>query len=600
MKKLSNKPSIRNLVEICAKKGIKQVIISPGSRNAPLIISFSNHGSFQCLSISDERVAGFFALGIAQQTRKPVIITCTSGTASLNFAPAIAEAFYQKIPLLILTADRPTEWIHQGEGQSIQQRNVFANYVKRSYELPQEATDKDGLWSSNRIVCEAIDQTTQSGGGPVHLNIRFREPLYDIADYQGAALPKIIDTLPIEKKLPENQLEALTKEWRKADKKMILCGLLPLEKENRLNQFLKKINKDSSVIVLAETTANIFGKKFITNFDGVLTTISDKEITAFQPDLLVTIGGSFISKKIKLFLRKHQAKIHWHFENIDYHLDTFQSLNHTIPLNPISFFEQLFGYLPPTPKGELTPTFNRESFFPLKDADSPLGVGGKSVNLSTYQNLWLKRKKKVFVRQKKYLKTLQWSDLQAFNIILPKLPKGTNLHLGNSTPVRYMQLFEPNSAIIYNSNRGVAGIDGCTSTAVGAAFITEKPTTIITGDIAFFYDSNAFWHSHLSPKLRVILINNGGGNIFRFIKGPDTTEQLDQYFETHHEQSAKYIAKTYNLNYFVAENEKELKEVLADFYKKQNNNHPAILEVNTPRLESAEVWREYYKVLKSK
>jgi len=138
---LSNKPHIRNLVEICALKGIEQVIISPGSRNAPLVISFGEHSHFDCISIPDERVAGFFALGIAQQTRKPVIITCTSGTASLNFAPAIAEAFYQKIPLLILTADRPVEWIHQGEGQSVAQRNVFANYVKRSYELPQEVTD---------------------------------------------------------------------------------------------------------------------------------------------------------------------------------------------------------------------------------------------------------------------------------------------------------------------------------------------------------------------------------------------------------------------------------------------------------------------------
>ena len=269
---LSNKPHIRNLVEICALKGIDQVIISPGSRNAPLVISFGEHSHFDCISIPDERVAGFFALGIAQQTRKPVIITCTSGTASLNFAPAIAEAFYQKIPLLILTADRPVEWIHQGEGQSVAQRNVFANYVKRSYELPQEVRDKDGLWSANRIICEAIDQTTEGSGGPVHINIPFREPLYEKANYKNSPLPKIIETAAFEKVLTQAQLKAFAEVWHQSTKKMLLCGLLPLEMkaDNKLAPILKQISKDTSVAILPEVTANLLHKRFIHNFDSVL------------------------------------------------------------------------------------------------------------------------------------------------------------------------------------------------------------------------------------------------------------------------------------------------------------------------------------------
>ncbi len=595
---LSNKPHIRNLVEICAQKGIEQVIISPGSRNAPLVISFAEHGQFDCLSIPDERVAGFFALGMAQQTRKPVIITCTSGTASLNFAPAIAEAFYQKIPLLVLTADRPVEWIHQGEGQSIAQRNVFANYVKRSYELPQEVKDKDGLWSANRIICEAIDQTTEGSGGPVHINIPFREPLYDKSDYTDLPLPKIIETAAFEKILLPTQLSTFVNIWQSSKQKMILAGLLPLEKKlgdtlkvsPNLNHLLKKNSQDPTVAVLPEITSNLFHKKFVSDFDSVLSTVSKAEIDQFQPDLLITIGGSFISKRIKLWLRKHPPKVHWHIEEIDYHIDTFQGLTTTINMQPRAFFEQLLPHI--------SDTFKVSDTLRMKNIKAKVSDTLKVSD--SYQKTWLNRAKKVQKTQKKYLKKAVWSDLQAFKIILPALPKNTNLHLANSTPVRYAQLFKTRKDIIYNANRGVAGIDGSTSTATGAAYITQFPTTIITGDISFFYDSNAFWQHHLSPNLRVILINNGGGNIFRFIKGPDTTAQLSAYFEAQQERSAEYIAKTYNLNYFVAENEVALKKILLPFYQQSKNNRPAILEIRTPNVESAEIWRAYYSFLQKK
>ncbi len=589
---LSNKPHIRNLVEICAQKGIEQVIISPGSRNAPLIISFGKHPAFNCLSIPDERVAGFFALGIAQQTRKPVIITCTSGTASLNFAPAIAEAFYQKIPLLILTADRPVEWIHQGEGQSIAQRNVFGNYVKRSYQLPQEVSDIDGLWSANRIICEAIDQTMESSSGPVHINIPFREPLYDTKDYSDMPLPKIIETAAFEKRLLSTQLSTFVNIWKSSNKKMILGGLLPLDKQVSisLNKQLKKISQDPTVAVLPEITSNLHYKNFVSDFDSVLSAVSDTEIASFQPDLLITIGGSFISKRIKLWLRKHPPKAHWHIEEIDYHIDTFQGLTKTVNMKPVAFFEQLLPYVSDTLKVSDTLVSNSKS----SQVSDTLKV---SDTHTTYQTTWKNKAKKIEKRKDKYLNKIGWSDLLAFKNVLPVLPKNTNLHLANSTPVRYAQLFKTRKDIIYNSNRGVAGIDGSTSTATGAAYITQHPTTIITGDISFFYDSNAFWQHHLSPDLRVILINNGGGNIFRFIKGPDTTAQLADYFEAQQERSAEYIAKTYNLNYFVAENEVNLKQVLVPFYKKSTNNRPAILEIKTPNVESAEVWRAYYQYL---
>ena len=563
---LSDKPIVRNLVEISAAKGIEYVILSPGSRDAPLIISFNESDYFKCLSIPDERVAGYFALGIAQQTRKPVIISCTSGTAALNFAPAIAEAFYQKIPLLIVTADRPQEWIHQGEGQSINQRNVFANYIKKSYHLPQDGNDSDNLWSANRMISEAIEQTFVNGGGPVHINIPFREPLYGQADYAGKKLPKITSTARLEKKLSKDTLAELEKKWAIANKKMILCGLLP--KQVALKELLLEIAKDSSVIVLAETTANLIDKKIIQQIDPILTTIKEQEIEAFQPDLLITIGGNFISKKIKQILRKNKPSQHWHIEETDYHMDTFQSLTKSIPIGAATFFGQF--------NLTIDSTFNK----------------------GNYQNLWLNRRHIVNAAHQEYLKQTPWSDLRAMEKIMASIPANSNVQLGNSTPVRYAQLFEADASWQINSNRGVAGIDGSTSTAAGAALVNGQLTTIITGDIAFFYDSNAFWHHHLSPNLRVILINNGGGNIFRYIPGPPTTNQLDTFFEAQHELNAAHIAKTFNLVYYYVAGEEELTAILPKFFRQEAIERPALLEIKTPGAESASILREYFKNLK--
>ncbi len=569
---LSDKPIVRNLVEICAARGINHVIISPGSRNAPLIISFNEHEQFECLSIPDERVAGYFALGIAQQTRTPVIITCTSGTASLNFAPAIAEAFYQKIPLLIITADRPVEWIHQGEGQSINQREVFANYVLKSYQLPQEPTHKDELWSANRMLSEAIDTCYEKGGGPVHINIPFREPLYGQKDYSDEPLPLIAAHIKPNHFLNPAISESLQEQWDEAKKKLIVCGLLPKQQDN-LSQLLEEVSRDTSVAVLSETTSNANNPfSFICTIDGILTLLTEEELAAFQPDLLLIIGGSFISKKLKHFLRNYPPSASWYVGEEGYLLDTFQSVDKWISIPVTDFIAGL----------TTTKFMEDEEVIDLEEG---------------YRELWQNKYEIVKKHHQHFLDKVQWSDLKAYEIIVNALPDGSNLHMGNSTPVRYLQLFPPNSTIHYNSNRGVAGIDGCTSTAAGAAWVNDQLTVLITGDISFFYDSNAFWHQHLSPNLRVIIINNGGGNIFRYIPGPPTTNQLETYFETKQNLNAEHIAKTFNIVYYFAEEEKKLKEIVTKFFQSQANQRPAILEIKTDGEVSAAVFRDYYKSL---
>src|SRR5436190_15537360 len=164
------------LARLSAAKGIRHVVISPGSRSAPLVRAFHAEGNIQCLQVIDERSAGFFALGMAQQLHAPVALICTSGSAVLNYGPSIAEAFYQRIPLLVITADRPEEWVDQGEGQAIRQQGVLSLHMKRSVQLPRNAGDDLSRWHCGRLINEAIDATLLPVPGPVHVNVPFAEP----------------------------------------------------------------------------------------------------------------------------------------------------------------------------------------------------------------------------------------------------------------------------------------------------------------------------------------------------------------------------------------------------------------------------------------
>ncbi|MGK0388278.1 MAG: 2-succinyl-5-enolpyruvyl-6-hydroxy-3-cyclohexene-1-carboxylate synthase [Maribacter sp.] len=560
---LSDKHGVRNLVEICAAKGIRYVIISPGSRNAPLNISFNEHGAFTCLSIPDERCAAFVALGIAQQTRMPAIVTCTSGSASLNFAPAISEAYYQRIPLLILTADRPDEWINQGEGQSIQQKDVYHNYIQKSYHLHLDTDDKDNLWSNDRMICEAIDLSIIKNG-PVHINIPFREPLYNKKDYYRIDLPKISQIIRPKNSLPQNIINDFVSTFHHSKKILILCGLIP-KKNKELNQLLNQLS--DKAVILAETTSNISGKNIYNNTDALLTNYDAEE---FAPDLLITIGHSFISKKIKLWLRASNLNEHWHLSEDETAHDVFKKLTKYIKIAPELFLKNLIN--------------------------TPQPISSTPIN---YQKIWQDKSKETKNKHHQYLEKIPWSDFKLFAELLPQLPLNTNLHMGNSSPVRYIQLFPIRDDILYNGNRGVSGIDGSTSTAAGAALIHHLPTTLITGDIAFFYDSNAFWSHHLTRNLRVIVINNQGGGIFRLIPGPPSTNQLGKFFETTHDFKAKGICDTFHIPYYFADSLETMNEILPKFYAPQENNRPAVLEIQTPREINDKIFKEYYKFLNS-
>jgi len=559
----TDKKGIRLLVAICKAKGLKDIVISPGSRNAPLVIEFTRDAAFRCLVVPDERSAAFVALGIAQQSGLPTAVICTSGSAPLNYSPALAEAYYQRIPLVAITADRPAEWIGQADGQAINQQGIFNNFVRRSVSLPQEPSDEADFWYLQRIVSETLDMAMGPVKGPVHLNVPLREPLYrqETAEEQILKLPS---SLKIQSSLSKEVVEKLADEWNKCKRKMIICG--GLAPSNPVQEILAKFTDDPSLIILTESTSNLNLNQSIACIDRVLATISKNEEKDFTPDLLITLGGPVVSKKIKAFIRRHKPVHHWHLDPDELHIDTYQSLTYHIPLEPDVFLNQL-----------------NENVTPLK---------------STYRNIWLDKDGIAEVAHQDYLVDLQWSDMKVFEHVLQYLPEGSDLQMGNSTPVRYVQLYKAFKQLNYFGNRGTSGIDGCVSTAVGAAISSKKITTLIVGDMAFFYDTNGLWHHHVPANLSIILINNGGGGIFRIIEGPSSVPELEEYFETRHQLNAKNIAATFGLDYSSCSSFNELEELLPLLYVETAK--ASILEIFTPYEENAEVLSSYFKFISDK
>jgi len=580
-------PLAQTVIKLCKAKDIKHIVISPGSRNAPLTLGFTHDDYFKCYSIVDERCASFFALGIAQQIQKPVAIVCTSGSALLNYYPAIAEAFYSDIPLVVLSADRPKYLVGIGDGQTINQQNVFENHILYSADLKQDINNDQDFLKDDELqnfktienkletllgqqqniqrenevnINEALNAAIHKSG-PVHINIPFDEPLYETVD-QLSVKSKVIEYDLKSKQIDGFLINELAESWSSATKKMVIVGV---NMPNTIEQkWLNTLAKDDSVIVFTETTSNLYHSEFFPSIDKIIAPLSEEEFEALQPDILLTIGGLIVSKKIKAFLRNHKPKHHWHIDEYKAN-DTFFSLEHFIKISPNQFFTSFFK--------EVTQGIK-----------------------SDYHEFWTAVKNH---RQKKhtiYLKDIPFSDLTVFDKVLASIPNDSILQLSNSSTVRYTQLFNLNKTLKVYCNRGTSGIDGSTSTAIGCSVINKKQTVFITGDLSFFYDSNALWNNYIPNNFRIIIINNKGGGIFRILPGDKNSENFDTFFETKHQLSAKHLSKMYGFDYNTASNEAELEIELQSFYKE--NKTPKILEVFTPRTLNDSVLLNYFKAIK--
>lgn len=548
----------------CIANKIENVVISPGSRNAPLTIGFVNHPDINTLSVVDERSAAFFALGMAQQLQKPVALVCSSGSALLNYYPAVAEAYYSKIPLVVISADRPKHLIDIGDGQTIRQENVFANHILYSANLkePESAHTSIEFLPNEDLIQKAL-KTAIEKRGPVHINAPFDEPLYETVDEFSIKIHKekqiqnnsLLDEIP----LVVDELQKFADIWNNTSKKMLLLGsCFP---DTMIQIQLDHIVKDPSVLVLTETTSNVYNDKFVNSIDQLIFPLNETRFKELQPEILLTFGGMVVSKKIKQFLRKFKPKYHWHISNQNA-LDTYHCLSHHFEVSPQLFFSQFF--------------------FLTKHMES------------NYQKKWLKSKSERKLMHTRFLKDAEFSDLKVFELIFRSLPQKIHLQLSNSSVVRYSQLFcIPKTTKVF-CNRGTSGIDGSTSTAIGAAYIQKRPTVFLTGDISFLYDSNALWNKYIKKDFRIILINNSGGGIFRFIPGPRSTNAME-YFETPHQLNAEKLCEMYGFIYEKANDKNEFEQQLESLYLL--SDHPKLLEVFTPLKINDVVLKNYFKSL---
>lgn len=560
---ISTKKHIQQLAALLAEKGISDVVISPGSRNGPIIHTLFGSGRFNCRNIVDERSAAYFAIGLSQAIKKPVAIVCSSGTATLNYAPAVAEAFYLNTPLVVLTADRPGYWINQGESQCIPQKNIYREFSKMEVNLPMEETDAE-LVQAGQLINDCLDIVVSETPGPVHINIPLEEPLHDLVE---AELPEI-NINPINtcsKEITNTQVQELASAINKAKKILILGGqqIPDIQLEKSLAEFAEKTGS----VVLNEHLSNLHRDYFCRSIDTLMASLLNDTIEDYQPDLLITFGGQFVSKSLKQFLRKYQPIQHWHISANNEHLDTYQCLSKVIPTDASTFFSSLLD---------------------------PVEKKGKA-----YWKKWKQQEETVNVLRDSYVRKAEFSDLVVFDVITAQLPKNSILHLGNSSPVRYALIFNQAKEVEYYGNRGTAGIDGSLSTAVGFASISEKINTVILGDLSFFYDSNGLWNKYLGNNLRIIVINNGGGNIFGLIKGPSDSPAFKDHFFTENKDKAEALASAFSLEYLKAENKNELDIALTRFFSDKMDK-PALLEVFTNAETNTQTFRGLFKHVKIK
>jgi 2-succinyl-5-enolpyruvyl-6-hydroxy-3-cyclohexene-1-carboxylate synthase len=546
-------PLAQSIIQIFLAKGITTLVISPGSRNAPLTIGFTSNPAFTCYSIADERCAAFFAMGIAQQIKKPVAVVCTSGSALLNYYPAVAEAFYSQIPLIVISADRPQSKIDIGDGQTIRQENVFANHSLYNANL-NEMVSVENDTKINEAINTAIDKK-----GPVHINAPFEEPLYETVSELSVSV-NTIASANVTQTIAVDDLTEFTSIWNNSARKMVLVGVN--DPNSVSDQTVEALANDSSVVVFTETTSNLHHPSFINNIDTIITPFTKEDFEDFRPDVLITFGGMIVSKRIKAFLRKYKPKHHWHIDTLRAY-DTFGVLTKHFNVNPNSFFDT---FLPLT-----TPI--KSDYF---------------VKMEAVQTL---RKEK----HKVYLAKIPFSDFKVFEKVMQQVPKKAQLQISNSSAIRYAQLIDIDPSIEVYCNRGTSGIDGSTSTAIGAAVANAKQTVLITGDISFLYDSNALWNNYIPKNFKIIVINNGGGGIFRILPGHEETPVFNTFFETSHCLTAEHLAKMYGFEYTIASDESSLLNSLTDLYAQ--NEKPSILEIFTPTLDNNTILLQFFKEL---
>ena len=553
----SSIPSAFLIVELLRLHGVKEIVISPGSRNAPLTIGFSENKAFNCHSIVDERSAAFYGLGLAMAKNEPVVLVCTSGSALLNYFPAVAEAYYSDVPLLVISADRPEYLLEIGDGQTILQEGVYGRMIAHSTRLLlDDSSNQDSINSINKSRIEESLVQLKNTQRPVHINIPFDEPLYNKTEeplfFVEAERLKSKDQV-------EDSLSIELVSTNRPLKVMCLVGTLrPSAEEIR---WLTDLQSHHSVLFLHESLSQLNLADTIDSIDTLIAPLEKLEnssdyLNRLLPDLLITAGGMIVSKKIKALLRAHKDLIHVHLKGSPAR-DTYFALKGCLKIDS------------------------------LKNLLNTLEID------DSYQKYWMSHYKALEKRRSEYIENAPYSDFKAYAKIFKAIPERYVIHMANSSAIRYAQLFP--TANDQFCNRGTSGIEGSVSTAVGYAKGTDHPVILVTGDLSFLYDYNALWTRDLPSNFRIIIVNNSGGGIFRILPGKENSLYFSEYFETRHQFTARHLAKHFDLDYNSVKASNDLENALDSFFN--YSSKPKLLEVITHPQNNEAILLNYFKAL---
>lgn len=560
----SNKENVNILTSLLLEYGVSDAVVCPGSRNAPIVHNLSVCEAIRCRPVTDERSAAFYALGLAIATRRPTVVCVTSGSALLNVMPAVAEAAYQHVPLVVISADRPQQWIDQLDGQTIPQSDALGRFVRKAVQLPEPHNDEE-RWLCRRLVNEAMHLATCRQGAPVHINVPISEPLFEFNTEQ---LPQLSRFNNIKRAAIKDTSMDMPEAFHNATRPMIVIG--QLAHGTISHETIRSLSE--KYVVMSEPLSN---PSYMTiHFDEAIryivsdnSSINDDEDdkTAYYPDYVIYVGDTLVSKPARRFLRNAKAPSCLITPDAaDIH-DPLMTLTDIVECDTDSINALLASLCEAADTDERCRFHDRWQSF----------LDAYAAHADAYAPEYS-----------------QMATVKYFEEQLADLDIDICVHYANSSAVRLACIYAQHYVWC---NRGVNGIEGSLSTAAGFSLATHDMTVCVIGDLSFFYDQNALWNSNLRGNLRVILLNNRGGGIFRQLPGLSDSPAADNLVMASHENTAQGICTQNDIGYMSAKSMDEMQIGVVTLLTR-DSERPMLLEVFTDSNDDVKALEKYFKL----
>lgn len=538
--------NVQIILALLKEFGVQNIVVSAGTRLIPLVFSADNDDYFKLYTIVDERSAGFFALGLIQKLQKPVAIVCTSGTATCNYVTSVAEAFYQHLPLIVLTSDRNRYYLNQQEDQCVPQKNLYSDIVRRSVDLPI-VRDQMDFWYCNRLVNEALLELDHREKGPVHINFQI-DDTYPVTgalyDFKEPVLPAVVK---IDRIMPSDSDEmwlTLAKELS-GKKVMILWGQhapLSEEESSLVQSFCEQFG--------ALATSDVIGNLHIRNFarSSRLSMISSVLFAELMPDVVITMNGNRLMNIKAKFQNMPETFCHWHVSPNGEIADPLKRQTTIVESSPEYFFKRLIST-------GITNTVNLYEKWKVIESES--------------------------LEEKTLTHQFEYSSVSAIQSLINHMQEGALFHVSNSNSIRIVNSFYvPDSVSVY-CNRGTCGIDGSVSSYIAQSYINDSPSYMVVGDLSFFYDMNSLWNRYIG-KARIMLINNSCGALFHsnYYEPFKGVKNVDETIAAGHHATAKGWAESQGFLYLPVKSQENLDKAIVTFTD-INITKPIFMEVFT-------------------